>query len=250
METQNDAAKGSSYTPAPPPPTAESASKIEDFIDIFASPSEVFARREKSGFGLHLLIVSLLMAGFAFASRGVMTQVMDAMYTRRAGEMMAKNPQITAEMIEAQRGMQTGVGMFFGYVGTPVMILFMALFVWLLAKLFSAKLSYGQAALITTLAWIPRLVGSLLTTVQVALTDTSTVDNMYQLTASPARFMDESAVGAKLYALAGNLDLFVIWSTILIGIGIAVIGKVPRSRGLLAAGTLFVVSTALVVAFS
>ena len=250
METQNDAAKGSSYTPPPGPPAAEPASKVEDFIDIFASPSQVFARREKSGFGLHLLIVSVLMAAFAFASRGVMTQVMDAMYTRRAGEMMAKDPRITAEMIEAQRGMQTGVGMFFSYVGTPVMILFMALFIWLLAKLFSAKLSYGQAALITTLAWIPRLVGSLLTTVQVALTDTSNVDNMYDLTASPARFMDESAVSAKLYALAGNLDVFAIWSTILVGIGIAVIGKVPRSRGLLAAGTFFVISTALVVAFS
>lgn len=250
METRNDAAKGSSYIPTPAPPAPASASKIEDFIDIFASPGEVFARREKSGFGLHLLIVSLLMAAFAFATRGVMAQVMDAMFTRRTGEMMAKNPQITAEMIEGQRGMQAAVGMFFGYVGTPVMILFMALFVWIVARLFSAKLSYGQAALITTLAWIPRLVGSLLTTVQVALTDTSNVDNMYDLTASPARFMDESAVSAKLYALAGNLDLFAIWSTILIGIGIAVIGKVPRSRGLLAAGTYFVVSTALVVAFS
>ena len=250
METRNDASQGASYTPGSSAPAPETASKFEDFIDIFASPTQVFQRREKSGFGFHLLIVSVIMAAFAYASRGVMTQVMDAMFTKRAAQMMAENPRITQEMIEGQRAMQTNIGMFFSYIGTPVMLLVMALFVWIVARVFSAKISYGQAALITTLAWVPRIIGSLVTTIQVALTDTSAVDNMYDLTASPARFMDESAVSAKLYALMGNLDVFAIWSTILIGIGIAVMGKVPRSRGLLAAGTYFVVATALVVLFA
>lgn len=251
METRNATKPGSDYSPgAPPQPPPEKASVVEDFVDIFTSPSEVFARREKSGFGLQLLIVSALMALFTFANRGVMSQIFDAMFAKRAAEAMAKNPRLTAEMMESQKGISEGIGTFAGYVGTPVFILVMAIFVWLFAKIFSAKISYGQAALITTLAWIPRLIGSLITTVQVALTDTSAVDNPYDLSASPARFVDEAALGSKVYALLGNLDVFAIWSTILIGIGIAVIAKVPRQRGMLAAVALFIVGTAITVAFA
>jgi hypothetical protein len=249
METRNDASPGSGYTPGSQTP-ADKASAVEDFIDIFASPAQVYARREKSGFGIQLLIVTALMGLFTFANRGVMSQIFDAMYSKRATEMMAKNPRITAEMMESQKGISETFGMIFGYVGTPVMILVLAILVWLFARIFSAKISYGQAALITTLAWIPRLIGSLLTTIQVALTDTSTVHNPYELSASPARFVDEAAVGSKVYALLGNLDVFSIWSTILIGIGIAVIAKAPRQRGYMAAAALFIVGTLLTVAFA
>ena len=41
-------------------PSAPTASRWEDFIDIFTSPSAVFRRRENSGFGMPLLVFTLL----------------------------------------------------------------------------------------------------------------------------------------------------------------------------------------------
>jgi hypothetical protein len=73
--------------------------------------------------------------------------------------------------------------------------------------------------------------------------DTSNVTNAFSLSASPARFMNPDATNPKLFALLGSLDLFVIWYMVLIGIGIAVIAKVPRSRGYAVAATVFVVTT-------
>ena len=240
METRNETDRGASYNGAVPPPV-EKASIAEDYIDIFHAPSQVFARRSASGFGLHLLLVSLVSAALAFANRGYMRQVFAAEGDRTVAKMTAANPQMTAEMAERTRSMSEASGMFFGYIGTPIMLLVMALFVWALARwVAGARISYGQSALITTLAWIPRLVGTFLTTIQVALMDTSGESSMFGLSASPARFMDPETTNPKLYGIAGSFDVFAIWFTILIGIGIAVIGRVPRSKGYIAAGAFFV----------
>lgn len=246
METRNDTDRGARYDASAPQPADAKASIFEDFIDIFHSPSQVFARRANSGFGVHLLIISLVAAAFAFASRGYMSQVFSATIDRGNARMLEQRPEMTAEMLEKGRGFQEAIFNFFAYAGTPVLILVSAIFVMLAARwLAGARISYGQAATITTLAWIPRLLGIFVATIQIALMDTSTANSMYALSASPARFMDPDASNPKLYALAGSLELFSIWSLILIGIGIAVVGKVPRSKGFVAAAVVFVLGALL-----
>jgi hypothetical protein len=61
--------------------------------------------------------------------------------------------------------------------------------------------------------------------------------------------MDPDTTNGKVFGLMGSLDLFAIWMTVLIGIGIAVVGKVPRNKGYLAAVIVFVLGTLLAVAF-
>ena len=230
--------EATSNAPATAP---EKASVFEDFIDIFASPAKVFARREKGDYGIQLLIVSLIAAGFVFANRGLMSQVMDAEFSRRAADMMAKNPRITEDMLATQRSISMKIGAVIGYIGTPIGVFIMALLAWLAAKITSAKITYTQAATIITLAWIPRLLSSLVTTVVVLLTDTSNVTSPFQLTFSPARFMSPDAANHRIMALLSNLDVFSLWFYILMGIGIAVMAKVPRSKGYIAAAIVFVI---------
>jgi len=249
METKSGTEHGASYDPGTATPPAEKASVVEDFIDIFYAPSSVFARREKSGFWVHLLIVSLLFAGFSFASKSVFSQIFDAEFSRGMAAAMAKNPRLTPDVVNSMRPMQEKIASLFVYLGAPLVIFFTAILVWIAAKVMSGKLSFGQSMLVTTLAFIPRLVGSLLGVVQVVLMDTSTFTNRYSLSASPARFMDPDATNAKLFGLVGSLDVFAIWMTILIGIGIAVVGKMPRSKGYLAAAIVFAVGTLLSIAF-
>lgn len=251
METQSGTDHGAKYDPSTgaPPPPAETTSVVEDFIDIFYAPSSVFARREKGGFGLHLLIITLLSAVFAYASHSVFSQIFDAEFARGTAKAMAANPRLTPEMVNSMRPMQEKVASAFVYLGAPLAVFFTSILVWIAAKVVKARLSFGQAALVTTLAWIPRLVGGLIGVLQVVLMDTSNFTNRYSLSASPAKFMDPDATNAKVFALMGNLDVFAIWFTVLIGIGIAVVGKVPRNKGYVAALLVFVVGTLLTVAF-
>jgi len=221
-------------------PTYEKASVFEDFIDIFYAPANVFARRAASGYGMQLFIVSVLAALFAFATRGITSQIFDVEFQRGAAKAIAANPRITLDQMNSMRGVQEKMVMVGGYIFTPIGVFLMAFFTWLAAKAVSAKITYQQAALIVTLAWIPRLVGALVMTVQGLLMDTSTITSMFSVMWSPARFMDAETVSPKVLGLVGNLEVFSIWYTILVGIGIAVIGKVPRSQGYTAAAIVFV----------
>jgi hypothetical protein len=228
---------------AAPAAAPEKASVVEDFIEIFHAPSRVFDRRRDGGFGLQLLIVTVLAAAFAFASQGVMSQIFDAEYNRATEKMLRDNPQLTADMLAQGRAIQEKITSVMMYIGTPLMIFVIAIFVWLFSKFVSAKLTYGQAAMITTLAFIPRLVGMLLGTLQGVVMDTSNVTSMFSLSASPARFMNPDTTNPKLFAAMGNLDVFAIWSYILIGIGIAVVGRVSRGSGFIVAAILFVLGS-------
>ena len=251
METRPGTDRGPTYAPSTSAPSTppEKASLVEDFIDIFYAPSSVFARREKGGFFLHLLIITLLSGVFAFASHSVFSQIFDAEYSRGIAKAMANNPRLTPEMANSMRPMQEKIANVIVYLGAPLAIFFTAIFVWLAAKIVRAKVAFGQAMTVTTLAWIPRLIGGLVGVLQVVLMDTSTFTNRYSLSASPARFMDPDAMNAKLFGLMGSLDVFAIWMTVLIGIGIAVVGKVPQSKGYLAAAIVFVLGTLLTIAF-
>jgi hypothetical protein len=157
--------------------------------------------------------------------------------------VQAKNPQLTADQLNSMRGVQEKIAAFFMYVGTPIFMFVVGLLAWLSAKMVGAKVTYGQAVLIVAFAWIPRLVQGLVITVQKLLLDTANITSMHSFGASPARFLDPDSTSKGVMALAGRFDLFTIWLTILIGIGIAVIGNVPRSKGYVAAAIVFVLGS-------
>jgi hypothetical protein len=237
---------GAGYTPGSEmPPKPEKSSLIEDFIDIFHAPSAVFSRRAMSGFWMPLLVVCIVGAAFAFANRGINSQIGDVEFSR-ASAAAASDPRITPEMIAQQRAIMDKVMGFMSYIMTPVALFVLGFGVWLVAKIVKARVSYEQAVLIATFAWVPRLIEQLTVTVQALVMDTTAITNRWDVSLSAARFMDTADTSVKLVALLGRIDVFTIWATILIAIGIATIGKVERSKGYIAAGTLFVLGTLFV----
>lgn len=238
--------------PTVPMSGGDKASVFEDFTDIFYAPGSVFERRQKSGFGMTLLIVSIIAAVFAFSNRGVMGQVFDAEYDRRIAAMIAKNPQMppqAQQQAQAMKPMQLKIQTATMYIATPIWIFMVAFALWLVGLVTKTRVTYGQAVLVTTLAFIPRQLASLAMTLQVLLTDTSAVTNPFALTFSPARFMDRDTANAKVYALMGSLDAFRIWTAALEGIGIAVMAKAPRAQGWLVTGIVFVLFSGVMAAF-
>ncbi len=230
-----------------PPPSTEKASLFEDFIDIFYAPSNVFARRERSGYWAHFFIISGIAAIFAFASRSLTAAVFDAEYTRNIAKVMEKNPQVTQEMLASQRGIMEGVSSVGIYLATPLLILFAAILIWFGAKVASASISFDRAMLIGTLAQIPRLLGSLLTTVQGLLVDTATIDSMHDVGYSPARFMDPDSMPSQVLGLIARFDVFTLWVTFLLAVGVAVIAKVPRSKGYAAAAIAWAIPSLIAI---
>jgi hypothetical protein len=219
--------------PTPAAPAAPKAGLAEDFVDIFVSPREVFARRANSGFFAILLIVTVLIGGLFLINRGTLADIMDAETTRAMAEAMKSNPQMTdAQMAAGKKvaGYMTTVGVF---VGIPITLMLIGLTAWLTVKALGAQISYTAATMIASYAYLPRVIEALTVSVQGLLLDTSVMTGRYQLTWSAARFLDPE-MSPGLLGLAGRVDLFTIWVTALIAIGLSAVAKLPRDKAIAA----------------
>src|SRR5882757_9613269 len=108
--------------PSMPPPSVpvKTASRWEDFIDIFYAPASVFERRASSGWGIPAMVVTVLVALIFFANKGVMQPIMDAEFTRATAAAIKKNPQVTAEQMAQFRGIGEKFGAIFIIIGVPI----------------------------------------------------------------------------------------------------------------------------------
>jgi hypothetical protein len=55
-----------------------------------------------------------------------------------------------------------------------------------------------------------------------------------------ARFMDPDTTSAAVIALASRVDLFTIWATVLLAIGLHVVGRISKQRAAIAAAIVWV----------
>src|SRR6476646_3955294 len=240
-------------SPAPAGATAPTspASWWEDFIDIFYAPSQVFARRENSGFAIPMLVVTLLVALIAIANSGVMQPIMDAEFTRATAAAMKKNPQVTAEMMAKGRSFGEAIAKYGAFVLVPVAIFLTGLVLWIVGKFFDAKQTLGAAIMVASYAFVPRIVEGVLNGVQGLLLDPSTLNGRFRISLGLGRFLDPDTASPVMLALLGRVDVFTIWVTVLLAIGLAVTGQIPRSRAAIGAiivwvlGGLYTLLTAL-----
>jgi len=223
---------------------AEPSSKTslwEDFVDIFYAPSSVFARRGDGKFGKPLLFLVIVCAVLAFLTKNAMQPVMDAEFARRSAEMMQKNPNLTAEQMASGRGFFETFGPIFFAFGITISVLGTGVVLWAVGKLFDAKESVSAAIMIATYAEMPRIVQILVNAAQGLFMAPEKLTSMYSVGISPARFMDPDHASPVILALASRIDPFVIWITILLAIGLHVIGKIPKQQAYIAAAITWVV---------
>ncbi|MDB4899389.1 MAG: Yip1 protein, partial [Gemmatimonadetes bacterium] len=145
------------------------------------------------------------------------------------------DPSLTPERVEMAREM----GQKFQKVGVfiilPVTMFVVGLMLWLCGKLVDARQTLGAALMVTCYAYVPKVLEAVLAGVQALVLDPSSLNGRFRLTFGIGRFLDPDATSPILLALVGRIDLFTIWVTVLLAIGLSVTGKVPRQRAALAA---------------
>jgi len=232
----------SDLEPEVPPPavaTPAKASLAEDFVDIFFSPSAVFARRANSGFFVVMCVLTVLLGGLFLANRGVMSGIMDAEFTRGMAAAAKANPSMTEAQMATARKFQEYALNFGAFVGVPLVLLCLGVGAWLTGKILGARLTYTAATMIAAYSYIPRVIEAVGINAQGWLIDTDALTGRFQLTLGVGRFMDpEMAPG--LLGLVGRVDLFTLWVTVLLGIGIGVVGKLPRDKAIAAGAMMWV----------
>jgi hypothetical protein len=95
-------------------------------------------------------------------------------------------------------------------------------------------ISFAQGLTIACFAEFPRLVESVSTAVQAMLMDESALTGRYSVSLGVGRFFDPDTANAALLGLVGRIDLFTLWITVLVTIGIKVVGKRSTDQALMA----------------
>lgn len=222
-------------------PAATQPSRLDDYMDVFLSPGELFARRVDGKFGQALLVLVVAMAVLYFLTRSAMAPIMDAEFQRGIATAMKQNPNLTEDQLQGMRRFGEVFGAGFVIVGTPIMVLLLGGVVWLAARVVGAGISYAQGATIATFAMFPRLVDSVSSALQALLLDEASLTGRFSVSLGVGRFLDPDTTSQVLFQAVGRIDLFTIWVTVLVGIGIKVMGKVSAGQATAAAVMVWVV---------
>ena len=234
----------SDLSAAPDAPAPKRAPVWEDVVDVFYAPRAVFERRREGRYGLALLVYTIL-ATVLFAFSGPMMQpIFDRQLDAQVEKARAGGA--SEQQVEQMRAIgaktQGPVGIAFAALGTPITIFVIGLLLWGAGKMFGSTATYAQSTMVATYANVPRLLGMLLNAGLLYVTDPSKLTSMSSLTFSPARLLP-AETDAVVLALLGRLDLFTIWVTVLLAIGLAVVGRLSRGQAFGAAAVVFVVAT-------
>lgn len=228
-------------TDTTPVPATKPASLWEDFIDIFVSPSEVFERRRNSGFFVPLLVFAVLLTVLAVIGRPALQPVFDAEFTRGMAGAMKNNPNITAEQMSKGRAFTEKFQPVFTFFYALLAPLLVGVVLWIAGKFVDAKEDIKAACMIATYAFFPRIIEWLINIAQGFLLDPASLNGHTRLTLGVGRFFDPDTFSPVLLAFVSRIDLFTIWVTVLLAIGLSVVARIPRSRAAIAAVIVWVI---------
>ena len=221
------------------PASAQPASRWDDYLDVFVSPAQLFRRRADGKVGHALLVFWVLMVALFFGTRSAMRPVMDVEIDRSITQAAKANPQMTPEQVEQGRE----IGRKFAPVGfiltPPILVLVLGAVVWMGAMTTGGRVSYAQGATIATFALFPKLVETISGAVQSLLMDEGNITSRFSVSLGAGRFIDPS--NAVLLALLGRVDLFTLWVTVLIGVGLKAMAKVSTGQAVGGAAVVWVI---------
>jgi hypothetical protein len=227
--------------PVSPAPTPEPAplSQGARIVDTFIAPSKTFTdlRRSAAWWAPWLLIaVSAALFAFAMGKQVGFEQISKSQveHSKRA-EQFDKLP---ADQQAAQLRISSKIVAFFSYF-SPFLILLYALIgtlvLWLTFKLIlGAETTFGQAYAITMYAWLPGVIGGILGTISLfAGSNPEGFDINNPVGTNLGYYLDPETTGKFVRAMASSLDVFTIWTIILMGIGYACTSKVSRTTAII-----------------
>jgi hypothetical protein len=218
-----------------PAASTEKAGVVEDFVDIFFSPSTVYERRRDSSAWVPLIVVSIALGVSWYATRNALQPMLDAEFARGMQEALDANRGMTAEQLQQGRKFAEAFGSFAIAAGTPIAIFFTGWALSWTSKLVEAQLKLGTAVMIAAWAFVPRIIGAIVTAGQLQFMKPESLDGMYRISSGPARFLDPDTASPLLVAVAGRFDVFIVWTTLLLAIGVSVVARIPRAQAAVAA---------------
>jgi hypothetical protein len=220
---------------------APKASLWEDFIDIFTSPSQVFRRRENSPFGMQLLVLAIAFAILLFGTKSLVQPVFDAEMSRQTAQLLKAHPEVPAEAVQKQMAIGAKVAPYIIVIAIPITAILTGLVLWMVGKLFDSKQTANSAIMVATYSFFPKLLALIVGAVIAALSSADRLTGPGRISVGLGALLDPDTTSPVLLALLLRVDVFTIWTTILLAIGLQVTGKVSKTNSYIAAAIVWLI---------
>ena len=218
-----------SLPPRPAGVAPEKSGLLDDLLDVFIAPTKLFSRDLTGRFFAVMMIVSIVAAGLHFVNKGVLYNAMESEFLRGMAITQAENPQLTDELIQQQKPLVIGGQVYGMFVIFPIIIFCVGLATFLASKIVGAAVNFGSALTIAAFAYAPRILEQVSVAIQGVALDGASFTSRAQFSIGAARILSPDGPMGLAGAI-GRTDVFTIWVTVLIGIGIAKVGKVDASK--------------------
>ena len=233
-----------STSPVLAPATApKKPSVFEDFVDIFYAPRQVFARRRDGEFVAALVVLTVLVALMGYLFYNLLEPAFSAMTDRAIETARQKNPQIREEQLQSMRGLMEKGQAFGPIIGVPIAAILGAVGIWIVAKFFDARQTFGQALTVSTYSMFPILLAWVAMAAMSLVVPAEQVQGLQSYMLSPARFLDAGATNPGVLAALMRIEPFTLWGAYITAVGISETGNVSLGEGLGAAAVVWLLGT-------
>jgi hypothetical protein len=214
----------------------------EDYIEVFYAPSRVFARRG-TRWGGPLLVLVVASAIVIMGTYTLLRPLYEADGQRAMAERMA---QMTPEQREQAEQMSEKFAIF-GPIAviafSAIIPLLLGLLLWLVGKMLGAVQALGAALMVAVFSYIPRILYWPILALQAALLPEEKLQGFASVSLSPARMLAPTADNIALMALLARFDIFVLWTTVLLALGLKVTGKISTEKAVIAGVVMWLLGT-------
>jgi hypothetical protein len=220
-----------------PQPT-EKASRWEDFIDIFFSPTELFQRRANDSWWVPLLVVSALSLVLYYAFLPVQTAFGQA----QRAERLAANPEAQAQM-QSMGNTFTMIGGIFVPIMMAIILAIGAVITWGAAKLSGIDLSMKRSLMINAFLGMLVVVQQIVITV-LAFLKVNRGEALHPLkdrSTGVIRLLDLEQMPDLAVAFLSRIDVLAFWILVWTAIALVAVTGAPKGRAYAAATVIWIV---------
>lgn len=218
------------------PPQEKPSSSFSRLVGVLFSPGQTFADiARKPDWAIPALVIVVV---FLVAAIAIMPHLDFEGMTRQAMEARGQ-----ANAPNAEQGMRFAIAMAKGiqYMVPFLLIGFIAigaLIYWLGVRLVGGEATYQQVFSVVLYGFMPQVIRQLVKIPIVMSKQTINPRDAETIVRSSGAFLVNFKEHPMLWALLTRLDLFAIWSLILIVIGLAIASRISKAK---AAGVVIVV---------
>jgi hypothetical protein len=212
----------------PSPAEPEKANTFQRITGVLFNPGPTFESIVQRPNILGPLLVFIVIA--ILSSVAVAVKVDFAALAREAIEA---NPNIPPDKAEGAVGMTKAI-MTISMYASPLLIVLMLIItagVCLLAfRMFGGEGNFNIALSVTIYAWFPRLIRGILGAMVMLTKSSMSLYDLQNPVMSNLAFLFDPKTQPVQYALGSALDIFNIWSLVLLIIGLASMSKLSKAR--------------------